>query len=195
MKSAFRILFVALLAACTPGDKGFKSTDLSMVEWGGDFTLTAHTGKPLNTLDLRGKVVAIFFGYTHCPDICAPTLAKLALARKQLGVDAKRVQVLFVTVDPKNDTVATLAGFVPKFDPTFIGLTGTEAEIGAVARDYKVAFQANPQATPGHVLIDHFGGTMVRDGKGKLRLMLKNDMPVEDIAHDLRKLARESGRE
>jgi protein SCO1/2 len=166
-----------------------------MVEWGGDFTLTAHTGKPLNTAGLRGKVVTIFFGYTHCPDICAPTLAKLALVRKQLGADADKVQVLFVTVDPKHDTVAVLAGFVPKFDPTFIGLTGSEAAIGAVARDYKVAFQANPQAAPGHVLIDHFGGTMVRDGKGKLRLMLKNDAPVEDIAHDLRKLAREAGRE
>jgi protein SCO1/2 len=179
------------LTACAPADKGFKGTDLSQVEWGGDFTLTAHTGKPLNTAELRGKVVAIFFGYTHCPDICAPTLTKLALARKQLGPDADKVQVLFVSVDPKHDTVATLAGYVPKFDASFIGLTGSEAQIAAVARDYKVAFQASPQAKHDQVLIDHFGGTMVRDAKGKLRLMLRNDVPVEDIAHDLRKLLRE----
>jgi protein SCO1/2 len=186
------ILF--LLTACAPADKGFKSADLSMVDWGGDFTLTAHTGQPLNTAELRGKVVAIFFGYTHCPDICAPTLAKLALVRKQLGPDADKVQVLFVTVDPKHDTAATLAGFVPKFDPSFIGLTGSEAAIGAVARDHKVAFQANPGAAPGHVLIDHFGGVMVKDAKGKLRLLIKNDAPVEDIAHDLRKLVQSASK-
>lgn len=178
------------LSACSPAPT-FKGTDLSGVDWGGDFTLTAHTGQRVSSADYRGKVVVMFFGYTHCPDICAPTLQKLALLMKRLGQDAERVQVLFITVDPGHDTPAQLAGFVPKFHPGFVGLTGTEQEIAAIARDYKVAFQANPQSPPGHTLIDHFGGIMVKDASGRLRLLFKNDMAVEDMEHDLRVLLKE----
>lgn len=184
------ILLVLGLAACAPAPT-FKGTDLSAVDWGGDFALTAHTGERVKASDYRGKVVVMFFGYTHCPDICAPTLQKLALLMKRLGEDANRVQVLFVTVDPRHDTPEQLAGFVPKFHPTFIGLTGTEEEIAAVAREYKAAYHENPQSHAGHVLIDHFGGMMVKDAAGKLRLLFKNDMPVEDMEHDVRLLLKQ----
>lgn len=186
----FVIPLALFLAACTPASP-FKATDLGAVDWGGDFVLTAHTGSRVRVSDYRGKVVVMFFGYTHCPDICAPTLQKLALLMKRLGQDAGRVQVLFVTVDPRHDTPDRLAGYVPRFHPSFLGLTGTEQEIAAVAQDYKVAFQANPQSPPGHTLIDHFGGMMVKDATGKLRLLFKNDMPVEDMEHDLRLLLKE----
>lgn len=181
------ILLAALLAACAPSKPAFKGTDIGGVEWGGDFTLTAHTGQPVKASAYQGKVVVLFFGYTHCPDICAPTLTRLAAMLKQLGPNAARVQVLFVTVDPKHDTVAQLASFVPKFHPAILGLTGTEQEIGKVAQDYKVAFQHNA----GSVVIDHFGGIMVKDPKGKLRLLFKNDASVEDMAHDVRLLLKE----
>jgi protein SCO1/2 len=197
------------LAACTPPPAKFKATDLSAVDWGGDFELTAHTGKRVSTAEYRGKVLVLFFGYTHCPDICAPTLTRLAEVMKQLGADAARVQVLFVTVDPRHDTASQLAGFVPRFDPSFVGMTGSEAEIAAVAKDYKVAFQTNSQSTaelaPGasmprsprldsigeRALVDHFGGLMVKDATGKLRLTVKNDAVVDDIAHDLRLLLKQ----
>jgi protein SCO1/2 len=186
--------FLALaLAACAPSPT-FKGTDLGAVDWGGDFTLSAHTGARASTADYRGKVVIIFFGYTHCPDICSPTLQKLALLMKRLGEDAARVQVLFITVDPRHDTPAVLAAFVPRFHPSFVGLTGTEEEIAAVAREYKVAFQANPQSPPGHTLIDHFGGMMVKDPTGRLRLLFKNEMSVEDMEHDIRLLLDRSPR-
>lgn len=178
------LLLAALLAACVPSRPAFKGTDISGVEWGGDFTLTAHTGKPVKVSDYQGKVVVLFFGYTHCPDICAPTLTRLAAMLKQLGPDAERVQVLFITVDPKHDTVAQLASFVPKFHPAILGLTGTEQEIGKVAQDYKVAFQHNPGST----IIDHFGGILMKDPKGKLRLLFKNDATAEDMTHDVRRL-------
>ncbi len=178
------------LAACAPATP-FKGTDLSAADWGGDFTLTAHTGERANTKDYRGKVVILYFGYTHCPDICAPTLQKLALLMRRLGEDAGRVQVLFVTVDPRHDTPAELASFVPAFHPSFVGLTGTEPEIAAIAKDYKVAFQANPPVPSGHTLIDHFGGMMIKDTTGELRLLFKNDMPVEDMEHDVRLLLKE----
>lgn len=211
--AAFRLFAMglavsAVLAACTPSPAKFKATDVSLVDWGGDFELTAHTGKRVGTAEYRGKVLVLFFGYTHCPDICAPTLTRLAEVMKQLGADAARVQVLFVTVDPKHDTPSQLASFVPKFYPSFVGMTGSEAEIAAVAKDHKVAFQASPQSTaelaPGasiprsprldpiaeRTLVDHFGGLMVKDVTGKLRLAIKNDAAIDDIAHDLRLLLK-----
>ncbi|WP_197702675.1 SCO family protein [Sulfuricaulis limicola] len=161
------------------------------MEWGGDFTLTAHTGKPARASDFNGKVVVMFFGYTHCPDICAPTLAKLNQVVKRLGDEAKNVQVLFITVDPEHDTVPQLAGFIPPFNPSFIGLTGSDKEIAAVAAEYKVAYGQNPQAKPGQILVDHSTGILVKDRKGKLRLLVKNDVTVDDLEHDVRVLLKE----
>jgi protein SCO1/2 len=179
------------IAACSPPAPTFKGTDISGVDWGGDFELTAHSGQRLRLSNLHGKVIILFFGYTHCPDICAPTLVRLAQLSKQLGEDRRRMQVVFVTVDPKHDSVAQLAGFVPKFDPAFIGLTGSDQEIAAVARDYKVAFAPSSQSA---TQVDHSGGLMVKDAQGKLRLLFRNDMAVEDMAHDVRQLLRERQR-
>ena len=184
----FFILCALLLAACSPAPV-FKATDISGVDWGsGDFELTAHTGQRAKAADFRGKVVVMFFGFTHCPDVCPPTMAKLAVLMKRLGDDAQRVQVLFVTVDPENDTVKQLAGFVPQFHPSFIGLTGTDKEIAAVASEYKVAYGKNPKNP---TLVDHSTGILIKDAKGKLRLLVKNDVPVEDLEHDVRVLLKE----
>ncbi len=184
----FFFLCALFLVACSPAP-AFKSTDISGVDWGsGDFELTAHTGKPAKAADFRGKVTIMFFGFTHCPDVCPPTMAKLVVLMKRLGDDAQRVQVLFVTVDPENDTVKQLAGFVPQFHPSFIGLTGSDKEIAAVASEYKVAYGKNPKNT---ALVDHSTGILIKDAKGKLRLLVKNDVPVEDLEHDVRVLLRE----
>jgi protein SCO1/2 len=191
LRHAIFLLAALSITACSPSAPTFKGTDISGVDWGGDFELTAHTGRRMKISDLHGKVVILFFGYTHCPDICAPTLVRLAQLNKQMGEDGRRVQVVFVTVDPKHDTVAQLAGFVPKFDPAFIGLTGSDREIAAVARDYKVAFASNPQSP---AFVDHSSSLMVKDVTGKLRLLFKNDMAVEDMAHDVRQLLREHRR-
>jgi protein SCO1/2 len=187
---AASLLVAFFMAACTPAP-AFKSMDISGVEWGGDFTLTAHTGKPARVSDFNGKVVVMFFGYTHCPDICAPTLMKLDQVVKRLGDEAKNVQVLFVTVDPEHDTVKQLAGFIPPFNPAFIGLTGSDKEIAAVASEYKVAYGQSSQAKPGQILVDHSTGILVKDKKGKLRLLVKNDVAVEDLESDIRVLLRE----
>jgi protein SCO1/2 len=187
---AASLLVAFFMAACTPAP-AFKSMDISGVEWGGDFTLTAHTGKPARVSDFNGKVVVMFFGYTHCPDICAPTLMKLDQVVKRLGDEAKNMQVLFVTVDPEHDTVKQLAGFIPPFNPAFIGLTGSDKEIAAVASEYKVAYGQSSQAKPGQILVDHSTGILVKDKKGKLRLLVKNDVAVEDLESDIRVLLRE----
>lgn len=201
MKNLARWLVIptfVFLAACTPSaPPQFKGLDLSQVDWGGDFELTAHTGKRVKASEFRGKVLVLFFGYTHCPDICVPTLAKLAAVVQRLGADAERVQVVFVTVDPQHDTPAQLAPFVANFHPSFIGLTGTPAEIAAVASDYKIAYQKAAMghgakgAAPEHELIEHFGGVLIKDARGKLRLLYALEHTDADIEHDVRLLLKE----
>jgi protein SCO1/2 len=187
MRTVRHLLSAALLIsiiACS--QESFRGTDIRGVEWGGDFTLTAHTGAPAKSADFRGKPLVLFFGYTHCPDICAPTLAKLAQALQQLGEEAGKVQVLFISVDPKHDTPAQLARFVPPFHPSFIGLTGSAAEIAAVARDHRIPFA--PGAAPG--MVEHSGAVLVKDAQGKPRLLWRYEASVDDIAHDLRLLLK-----
>jgi len=188
VRSALLAALLIIAVACTDSRPAFKANDISGVDWGGDFELTAHTGKRVKLSDYRGRLTVLFFGYTHCPDICAPTLVLLARVLDGLGADAGRVQVLFVSVDPAHDTPAQLAGFIPKFHPAFVGLTGSDAEIRAVAADYKIGYQANPTAGG----IDHSGGVYVKDARGRLRLLVKQGAPVGDLLHDLRILLKET---
>jgi protein SCO1/2 len=169
--------------SCT--DDAFKGSDVSAVTWGGDFELTAHTGQRVKSADLRGKVLVLFFGFTHCPDICTPTLTKLAQALKLLGDDADRVQVLFVTVDPKHDTPTQLAQFLRPFGPSFLGLSGTDTEISKVAREHRVPYLDGNQQSP----LNHSGVVLIKDRMGKLRLLFQNEFTPADLAHDVRLLA------
>lgn len=181
---AYIALALALmLMACRSEPLPFRSTALEGVKWGKDFELTAHTGQRLRTADLRGKVLVLFFGYTHCPDICAPTLAKLAQLSKALGADAARVQVLFISVDPAHDSPTQLKQFLAGFDPSFIGLTGTADELGVVAAEHVVFFK---QAKAGRV--EHTGMLFVKDAKGRMRLLMRESAPLDDMLHDLRLL-------
>lgn len=187
LKSVMPIVALMIFVACTDGKPSYKATDISGVEWGKDFELTAHTGKRARLSDFHGKLIVLFFGYTHCPDICAPTLLVLARALNALGPEAERVQVVFVSVDPAHDTPAQLAGFIPKFHPSFVGLTGSDAEIRAVAADYKIAYQSgNVTGT-----VDHSGGLYLRDAQGRTRLYVKPGATAEDLANDLRILLKE----
>jgi protein SCO1/2 len=191
MRQAFilRVLTALCLAcaltACSQ-PPSFRSTALEGVKWGKDFELTAHTGERVRTADYRGKLLVLFFGYSHCPDICAPTLVKLAQLSKALGEEAGRVQVLFISVDPQHDSPAQLKKFLAGFDPAFIGLTGTADELGTIAADHMVFFK---QGRAGR--IEHTGMLFVKDAKGRLRLLMKESAPREDMLNDLGLLLRE----
>ena len=171
------------LTACHSEPPPFRSTALEGVKWGKDFELSAHTGQRLRSADYRGKVLVLFFGYTHCPDICAPALARLAQLSKALGKDAGKVQVFFISVDPQHDSPDQLKKFLAGFDPAFIGLTGTADELGTVAADHMVFFK---QAKGGRV--EHTGMLFVKDTKGRVRLLMKESAPLDDMLHDLRLL-------
>jgi protein SCO1/2 len=204
--SAARLLWLAVgAAALAIGAAGyavlrlsaapaqFNATDVTGVPWGKELRLTDHTGRPRTLEDFRGKVVMLFFGFTHCPDVCPTALATIAQARGLLGEDARRVQGLFVTVDPKRDTPQVLAKYVTAFDPSFLGLHGDEAATERAAREFKIFYHAHAPNTHSAYGVDHSGQVYVIDAKGRLRLYVKShDAAPEAIAHDLRLLVREA---
>jgi len=132
--------------------------------------------------------VVIFFGYTSCPDVCPTTLARFAEVMKQLGSDAGRVQVLFVTIDPERDTPEMLAAYVPWFNSSFIGLYGDKASTEAAAREFKVFFARSKGSEGMGYVIDHSAGAYVFDPAGRIRLYVKDDASVETIVSDLKRL-------
>src|SRR5690625_117943 len=154
-----------------------------------DFTLTAADG-PGRLADLKGKVVVLFFGYTRCPDVCPMTLARLGQALEQLGDDAERVQVIMVSVDPERDTPERLKEYVRAFHPSFIGVTGTEEELAAVAATYGVYFAKAEGSDATNYLVDHTATTTVLDRRGGVRLLWPFDVPVEGLAQDLALMIR-----
>jgi len=179
------------LAACSPEGPKFRSTDITGAEFGRELALTGHDGKPRTLADFRGKAVLVFFGYTHCPDVCPTTLADAAQALKTLGKDADRVQVLFVTVDPERDTPEVLSKYVPAFDPRFLGLHGDGAAIRKAAKEFKIFYEKRAGKAPGAYTVDHSGQSYVFDPQGRIRLFLRHDRLSQDLAEDLRTLLRQ----
>lgn len=180
------IIFSLLAAACGGEQPGFKSTDITGVEYGAKLELVDHFGRPRRLQDWRGKAVVLFFGFTHCPDVCPTTLAEASSALKKLGPHAERVQVLFVTVDPARDTQKALADYVSAFDPRFIGLRGDEEATRRVAKEFKIYYETRKQGD-GYT-VDHSAQTYVLDPQGRLRLLVRHDRLAQDLAHDLRLL-------
>lgn len=155
-----------------------------------DFSLTAAGGKPVRISDFRGKLVALYFGYTYCPDVCPTTLAELAAGMRDLGADAQQVQVIFISVDPARDTPERLADYVANFDPSFIGITGSPEEIAAVATPLGIYYQAHEGTAATGYLVDHTATVMVLDRQGRLRLLLPFGTTGAQAASDLRALMR-----
>jgi protein SCO1/2 len=171
-----------------PPKSPFHGVDVTGADMGADFHLTDHSGKARSLADFRGKAVAIFFGYTHCPDVCPTTLSDMASALQILGTDAARVQVLFVTVDPRRDTPELLRQYVPAFNPTFLGLYGDATATAKVTRDFKIYAQERPGKESGQYTLDHSAQTLVFDRQGRLRLLLPYGIEAAKIASDLRVL-------
>jgi protein SCO1/2 len=188
-----RFAFVALalmLAACAPRGPSFQGSDVTGSSFGRGFELTDSAGRTRTLADYRGKAVAVFFGYTQCPDVCPTTLAALSEAMKKLGPDADRVQVIFITVDPERDTPQLLATYVPAFDARFVGLRGDAAATERAAREFKVIYQKVPGNAPGRYTMDHSAGTFLFDPQGRLRVFEGNAASADAFAHDLRELLR-----
>jgi protein SCO1/2 len=192
LASAIVLLFVTALAGCERAEQSaLQLSDITGAKFGRDFKLTDHNGRVRTLADFRGKVVTIFFGYTHCPDVCPTVLAEMAQVMRELGPDAKNVQVLFVTVDPERDTPDVLRKYVPAFYPSFLGLYGDANATARTAKEFKIVYQKHALPGGGYSM-DHSAGTYIYDRKGRLRLYASNGSSAAVLLHDIRILLQNS---
>lgn len=155
------LTLLATLLLLLPGPQ----PSASKVPIGGPFRLTSHEGKAFTDEDLKGKPFAVFFGFTHCPEVCPTTLYDLTQDLEALGKDADRMRVAFITVDPAQDTPELMKTYLASFDPRIVGLTGTEEEIAAVAKAYKVYYRKVP--TESGYTMDHTATILLMDSRGE----------------------------
>jgi protein SCO1/2 len=190
MKKLLIFTFFLLISACglAKSPAQFVGTDITGADFPQPLRLTDHTGRLRTMSDFNGKVVALFFGYTHCPDVCPTTMSDLKQAMKLLGNKADQVQVLFVTVDPERDTQEVLAKFVPYFDKRFIGLRGSLQETAETLANFKIFFSKVEGNSKSDYTIDHSAGVYVFDKSGKIRLYMGYGQKPADIASDIKKL-------
>jgi protein SCO1/2 len=130
----------------------------------------------------------VFFGYTHCPDVCPTTMVELAAVKKALGVDGARVQPIFVTLDPERDTPEILRAYVSNFGPDFVALRGDLAQTQAAAKHFKVFYAKVPGKTPTSYTVDHTAGSYVFDAQGRVRLFARYGAGTEALQADLKRL-------
>jgi protein SCO1/2 len=192
-RGVLSVVLALVLVACDnhASSPHFASSDITGVRWGRDFHLQDHTGKPRSIADFKGKVVMLFFGYTHCPDQCPTTMAEMAGVRSKLGEDGRRVQGLFVTVDPRRDTPQVLAQYVSAFDPSFLGLYGDENTTAAVASEFKFYYRVQKTDAQGNYSVDHGSVIYVFDPTGHLRLLISPGTSVDAMAADVALLLKE----
>lgn len=144
--------------------------------------LVNQHGDPTRFRDFRGRAVLVFFGYTHCPDVCPLTLAEFTQVKAQLGKVASRTVVAFVTVDPTRDTPPVVGRFVANFDPGFVGLTGERAAIDAVAESFNARYRLNDQEDPRQYTVDHTAFSYLLGPGGEVRYLFPLDTAPELIA-------------
>jgi len=183
-------LALAGLSACDrlTSSRSFKAVDITGAGYARRLDLPDLDGKLRTLSDFRGKLVVVFFGFTQCPDVCPTTLAKMSEVMKLLGESARKVQVVFVTVDPERDTAQVLREYVTVFDPGFIALRGDAEQLTAVRKEFRLIVQKNAGATPTSYTIDHTAASYVFDTEGRPRLYVRHEATAADIAADLRQL-------
>ncbi len=189
MRNLFLLLLI-LFSGCNKSEPPLPAHAVD-ISWryeqaAADFRLTDATGKARSLSDFRGKVVVLFFGYTHCPEVCPTTLADLAQMMRLLGPDAEKVQVLFVTLDPERDTPEVLAKYVPSFYPSFLGLYGDAPATAQAAKVFAVTYEKHAEKN-GYTL-DHSDGTYLIGKNGKTVLLSPYDQHTELLVQDIQLL-------
>ena len=183
------LLLAALLVSCSKTEypAPLHAIDVGWQHPQADFHLSDAAGKQRSLADFRGKVTVMFFGYTHCPEVCPTEMADLAQAVRQLGPDAKNVQVIFITLDPERDTPQVLGKFVPYFDPSFIGLYGDAQATAQAAQAFGVNYEKHAEKNGGYT-IDHTDGTYLVGKDGKPLWMSRYGQRIDWLVEDIRRL-------
>lgn len=186
-KKLLLLLAMVLLGGC--GESGWQTKDISGLMPPLEFALINEHGKPVSEADYQGQVTLLFFGFTHCPDICPATLAHLATMTDELGKEARdNVQILFVSVDPTRDDPDTLRQYTDKFGPEFIGLTGDKAALDALTRRYRVTYGYGDENEAGHYAVSHSSAVFAFDREGAPRLLIRESDPRAAVIDDLQQL-------
>jgi protein SCO1/2 len=191
MQRFFLLLLFFMVMACSESqhaDTNFFGTDISETQFDRHWSLPDHQGHERNLDDFLGKVVIVFFGYSHCPDVCPTTMADFAKVMKMLGDRSDEVQVVFVTLDPERDTQSLLQNYVNSFDKRFVALRGSQEQIKKVAKNYKVFYEKQAELDSLSYSIDHSAGSYVFDKKGKVRIYLKYGQKPPEIVSDLKQI-------
>ncbi len=185
---------VAVLGGCSSSPPPLK-WDLNTSVQGQISDLKFHlvdgNGQAVTAANFRGKVVLLYFGYTHCPDVCPLTMTNMHVALTKLGPLAKDVRILFVTVDPARDTPTVLHKYVKSFDKHAIGLTGSEQQLKALAGRYHESFSRGPSDGHGDYEVNHSAAIYIFNDKGQARLLATPTDTPASMAHDLRQLVRQ----
>lgn len=194
-RSLFRAVaaaaLLAVLAACARTPEPWQLDDVSGHLPNLAFKLTSDIGNPVTASDYAGKVNILYFGYTHCPDVCPLTLTHLHVMLQRLGAAADGVHVLFVSVDPARDTPDVLHEYVTAFDSHVTGLTGTPQQVEALAKRYRAAFSRDPGDANDKYEVSHSSAIYVFDRNGRARLLGTPINTVDQITHDVKRLLAE----
>lgn len=182
---------VTLLPACS--DKpAFRGIDLTGADYAKTLSLPDQNGQQRSLADFKGKVVVLFFGYTQCPDVCPTSLTELVQAKQLLDADGARMQGLFVSVDPERDTPEIMQAYMAAFDPTFLALLPTLAELPVLAKSFKVYYKRVDGQTPTSYTMDHSAGSYVYDTQGRLRVYHRYASGADALAADIKLLLAEA---
>jgi protein SCO1/2 len=168
-----------------------RTITTGQVAVGGPFTLTDQNGKPVSSGDFKGRYPLIYFGYSFCPDVCPTTLGVIADALDKLGVDGQRIVPIFITIDPARDTPQVLKAYMAAFGPRFVGLTGTQAQIDAVEKEYRVYARKQPLGTNtgktgGAYGMDHSSVIYLMGPDGKLVSFYDELISPDDLVKSLK---------
>ena len=189
-----RVWFAAVLlcAAVALAAPALKSGSFAPARTAPEIAQKAADGSEFRLSALRGKVVVLEFGFTHCAAVCPASLAALAAARQKLGPHADRLQVVFVSVDPERDTPARLKTYLAQFDQGFIGLTGSVAQMAAIRKDYGITATRHPVGdSKTEYQMGHSSYLYFIDKKGMLRALMPFGRPADEIVHDVNLLGAE----
>lgn len=187
------MIVCGLLSACS-SEQSWQTHDISRLVPDLAFALGDDQGRQVSAQDYRGKVALMFFGYTHCADVCNTTLAELAQTLRASGGGRDDARVLFVTVDPVRDSIAVMHEYVKMFGPQFVGLRGDAAAIDALARRYRVSYSLGEPDAQGNYEVTHGSAVFVFDREGQARLLFTEKDAPDAMAQDLRRVILEAGR-
>lgn len=189
LKLAGTCFLALLLSACGPGPKAvFTGNDITGTGMGKDAEMVDHQGKVRTLADYKGKVLVVFFGFTHCPDVCPTALAQLSQTLELLGSRAKEVQVLMISVDPERDTPEVMSRYVKAFNDSFIGLTGSPEQLQLTAKSFKAYYAKVVDKARNTYSMDHSASFYVFDKAGQVRVLHSGTASAKDLASDIKSL-------